>query len=85
MFQFYRLKNGVRVILVPIIGIQSVALGVYVRAGTRDETDNNNGVAHFLEHVVFKGTKNYPTPESLMVLESTGDSKCRNISRIHYV
>ena len=75
MFQFYRLKNGVRVILVPIIGIQSVALGVYVRAGTRDETDNNNGVAHFLEHVVFKGTKNYPTPESLMVLESTGGFK----------
>ena len=61
--------------LVPIDGVQSVALGVYVRAGTRDETEENNGVAHFLEHMVFKGTKNYSTPESLMVLEATGGYK----------
>lgn len=75
MFQFYRLGNGVRVILVPIIGIQSVSMGVYVRAGTRDETETNNGIAHFLEHMVFKGSINYPTPESLMILESTGGFK----------
>ncbi len=61
--------------LVPIDGVQSVALGVYVRAGTRDETPENNGIAHFLEHMVFKGSKNYPTPESLMVLEATGGYK----------
>lgn len=61
--------------LVPINGVQSVALGVYVRAGTRDETLKNNGIAHFLEHMVFKGSKNYPTPESMMVLEATGGYK----------
>ncbi|MBI5358383.1 insulinase family protein [Candidatus Amesbacteria bacterium] len=72
---FYYLDNGVRVMLVPISGVQSVAIGVYVRAGTRDETLKNNGIAHFLEHIVFKGSKNYPTPESLMVLESTGGFK----------
>ena len=61
--------------LVPITGVQSVALGVYVRAGTRDETLENNGIAHFLEHMVFKGSKNYPTPESLNILEATGGYK----------
>lgn len=61
--------------LVPIEGVKSVAMGVYVRAGTRDENETNNGVAHFLEHMVFKGSKNYPTSESLMVLESTGGYK----------
>lgn len=61
--------------LVPISGVQSVALGVYVRAGTRDETEKNNGIAHFLEHMVFKGSKNYSTPESMMVLEATGGYK----------
>ena len=34
--------------LVPITGVQSVALGVYVRAGTRDETLENNSISHFL-------------------------------------
>lgn len=75
MFEFYYLDNGVRVLLVPIANVASVAMGVYVRAGTRDENKSNNGVAHFLEHMVFKGSKNYPTPESLMVLESTGGYK----------
>lgn len=55
--------------------VQSVSLGLYLRTGTRDETKEENGLAHFLEHVVFKGSKNYPTPESLMVLEATGGYK----------
>ena len=46
-----------------------------MRAGTRDETPEINGIAHFLEHVVFKGSKNYPTSEDLMVLEATGGYK----------
>ena len=61
--------------LVPMQDVQSVSLGLYLRTGTRDETKEENGLAHFLEHVVFKGSKNYPTPESLMVLEATGGYK----------
>jgi predicted Zn-dependent peptidase len=75
MFSFYKLKNGVSVMLVPMQDVQSVSLGLYLRTGTRDETKEENGLAHFLEHVVFKGSKNYPTPESLMVLEATGGYK----------
>lgn len=75
MFDFFYSNNGVRVLLVPIPSVQSVAMGVYVKAGTRNENLKNNGVAHFLEHMVFKGSAKYPTPESLMVLEATGGYK----------
>jgi predicted Zn-dependent peptidase len=75
MFDFYKLDNGVRIMLVPQTGVQSVALGLYLAAGTRDEPPGNNGVAHFLEHMAFKGSKNYPSPEALMRLESTGGYK----------
>ena len=48
------MDNGVRVVLIPTLGVESVAMGVYVRAGSRDETFENNGISHFLEHSVFR-------------------------------
>ncbi|PIP53519.1 hypothetical protein COX08_00525 [Candidatus Beckwithbacteria bacterium CG23_combo_of_CG06-09_8_20_14_all_34_8] len=57
----YELSNGLKVILAPIIGLQSVTVLALVKAGTRYETVNNNGISHFLEHIVFKGTKKYKT------------------------
>ena len=72
MFDFYRLKNGVRVMLVPMQGVESVAVGVYVQAGSRYETPKINGISHFLEHMVFKGTKNYPTHTDTSRLEGLG-------------
>ncbi len=71
-FTFYRLPNGIRVVLVPMTGVKSVALGVYSTVGSRYETAENNGVSHFLEHLVFKGTKNYPTPADTSSLEALG-------------
>ena len=61
--------------LVPMHDVQSVSLGLYMRAGTRDETPEINGIAHFLEHMVFKGSKNYPTSDDLTILEATGGYK----------
>lgn len=55
------LKNGLRVILVPIQEMESATTLVMVGAGSRYETRGNNGVSHFLEHMAFKGTKNRPT------------------------
>ncbi len=71
-FDFYRLKNRVRVMLVPMAGVQSIAVGVYVQAGSRYETVRNNGISHFLEHMVFKGTKNFPTHQDTSYLEGLG-------------
>ena len=72
MFEFYRLDNGVRVVLVPMDGVESVAVGVYVQTGSRYEDKKINGISHFLEHMVFKGTKNYPTHEDTSRLEGMG-------------
>lgn len=71
-FDFYRLPNGVRVVLVPMQGVESVALGVYVGSGTRDESWQTNGLAHFLEHMVFKGTKALPTRQDTSLAEKYG-------------
>src|SRR5438128_3319751 len=50
------LDNGVRIIAETNPLARSVALGFFVRTGSRDETSNVSGVTHFLEHMVFKGT-----------------------------
>ena len=71
-FDFYRLGNGVRVVLVPMNGVKSVAVGVYVGTGSRYEEAKNNGISHFLEHMVFKGTKSFPLPRILAIWKGWG-------------
>jgi predicted Zn-dependent peptidase len=53
----YTCANGVRIVLEPIPTVRSVAIGVWVGTGSRYETEENNGISHFLEHMFFKGTK----------------------------
>ena len=54
------LPNGLRLITVPMKDNPSVTVMVLVEAGSKYENKNNNGVSHFLEHMVFKGTENRP-------------------------
>ena len=51
------LENGIRVITEKIPMFRSVAVGIWVEVGSRDEEESEQGVAHLLEHMVFKGTK----------------------------
>lgn len=51
------LPNGLRVITEPMPSLRSVAIGCWVDTGTRDENDNEAGVSHFLEHLLFKGSE----------------------------
>lgn len=51
------LSNGVRVVMEPIPYVQSAAVGIWVRAGSIDEAENQKGISHFIEHMLFKGTK----------------------------
>lgn len=51
------LSNGLRVITETMPGVRSVAIGAWVDAGTRDERPNEAGAAHFLEHLLFKGSE----------------------------
>lgn len=50
------LSNGIRVVADPMPGLETVALGIFVNAGSVDETADEHGVAHLLEHMAFKGT-----------------------------
>ena len=51
------LENGLKVIAELNPAAQSVAAGVFVRTGSRDEAEDVSGVSHFLEHMAFKGTQ----------------------------
>lgn len=50
------LENGVRIIAEEIPYVKSVSLGVWINVGSRMESDDNRGIAHFIEHMLFKGT-----------------------------
>ncbi len=56
-----KLQNGTRVILAPNQSTQTVTIQILVEAGSKYENLENNGISHFLEHMVFKGTKKRPT------------------------
>lgn len=62
---YTKLKNGVRVLTVPMAGVESVTAMVLCKTGSRNETAKQAGISHVLEHMVFKGTKRYPTPMAI--------------------
>jgi len=74
--QFKRtiLNNGIRVVTEKMPNVRSVSIGVWIRAGSRDENQANNGISHFLEHILFKGTKNRTAKEIASSLEISGGS-----------
>jgi predicted Zn-dependent peptidase len=61
MFKKSILKNGLRVITVEKPESHSLASGIFVKAGSRNEDPKINGISHFLEHLLFKGTKKFPS------------------------
>lgn len=58
-----KLKNGTKIIGVHMSGTKSVMIAFGFRTGSRSETDNIAGISHFLEHMVFKGSKKRPSTE----------------------
>jgi len=75
MFQRTTLANGPRVISARLPSSRSLSVAVYVLAGSRLETPERWGVAHFMEHVTFKGTRAYPTTRALAeAIEGCGGS-----------
>lgn len=66
-YNYTKLANGVRVLTVPMAGVESVTAMVLVRTGSRNETVEQSGISHVLEHMLFKGTKSYPTPMDIAV------------------
>ncbi|MHB9093363.1 MAG: M16 family metallopeptidase [Eubacteriales bacterium] len=56
MYKKEILPNGIRIVTEEMPYVRSVSIGIWVAAGSRDENETNSGVAHFIEHMMFKGT-----------------------------
>ncbi len=53
-----KLSNGITVVLETMPYLRSAAFGIWVKVGSSNENENNNGISHIIEHMLFKGTKN---------------------------
>jgi len=73
--QLFTLSNGLRVIVTPLPSAQAAAVSFFVGVGSRDEDRRTNGLSHFIEHMLFKGTERRTTaPEISEAIEGAGGS-----------
>lgn len=72
MLKKFVLKNGVRVVCEYIPYVRSVTLGIWVKTGSRNESIRNNGVSHFIEHMLFKGTDKRSAAEIAESIDNIG-------------
>ncbi|HZT97687.1 MAG TPA: pitrilysin family protein [Chloroflexota bacterium] len=61
-YEQFELSNGLRLLVAPMDGVRSVTTALMLAVGSRAEDDSEAGVAHLIEHLVFKGTPRRPTP-----------------------
>ncbi len=66
------LPNGLRVITEEIPNVHSVSVGIWVEAGSRDEGIEENGISHFVEHMLFKGTKRRSARQIAKEIDAVG-------------
>ena len=74
MYHKMTLANGLRSMIVDMPHMESVALGVWIGIGGRFENKNNSGISHYLEHMIFKGTKTRSTRKIKESIEGIGGS-----------
>ncbi len=68
-----KLNSGLRLVVIPVSSMRSITSFVVVANGSRYEKPEENGISHFLEHMLFKGTKNRPSEEEVFYdLDQTG-------------
>ena len=66
------LNSAIRVVTERIPHVRSISIGAWFMVGSRDETEKNNGLSHYIEHMMFKGTTNRKAFEIAASLESVG-------------
>ena len=72
MYKKHILDNGVRVVCEKIPYVRSVSLGIWVKTGSRNENGRNNGISHFIEHMLFKGTEKRSAAEIAETIDNIG-------------
>lgn len=71
-FVIFELENGIRVVHKQVKSTKVAHLGLFINTGSRDEQDSEKGLAHFIEHTIFKGTKKRKSFHILNRLDSVG-------------
>src|SRR5580704_16328817 len=66
------LPNGIRVVTEHMPHVRSVSVGIWIGTGSREEADHQTGLSHFVEHMVFKGTKNRSAEQIARSVDSIG-------------
>ena len=72
MIKIFTLKNGLRIVTENRTEVNSISVGVMVKSGSRNETEDINGISHFLEHMMFKGTEKRNSREIAESIENLG-------------
>lgn len=72
MFKKILLDNGLRLVYEKISYVRSVSVGIWVGTGSRNENVKNNGISHFIEHMLFKGTANRSAKEIAECIDAIG-------------
>ncbi len=72
MIEKYKLDNGITVLLEPVESVVSISAGLWIKAGSRHERNSEKGYAHFIEHMLFKGTENFTAKEIAQIVDRVG-------------
>lgn len=72
MYKRYQLQNGIRVVTEKIPYFRSVSIGVWFMAGALYEDPDKSGIPHFIEHMLFKGTKNRTAKQIAQAMDAVG-------------
>jgi len=67
-----QLSNGIRVVLEHMPASRSVSFGIWVKTGSRNESERLNGISHFIEHMLFKGSERYTAKEIAEIFDGIG-------------
>lgn len=72
MYKRHKLNNNLKIIYEYVPYVKSISIGVYIKSGSRFENKVNNGISHFIEHMLFKGTKNRSSKRISEEIEEIG-------------
>jgi predicted Zn-dependent peptidase len=64
-YKLHRLSSGLKVLVVPMPGLESATVTIWAKTGSRNEEEKVAGISHFLEHMVFKGSEKRPTAKDI--------------------
>lgn len=72
MVEKHTCKNGLRIVLESVPTVRSITIGIWVKTGSRNESEKLNGISHFLEHMFFKGTNTRSAQDIAEAFDSIG-------------